>query len=134
MEKQLQANHIRIGVLEQENMRLRAALAKVKAAAQQGVLQVSWGVGRMGGWQDGALHAPGPPCKPCPTTPGDRFLGRTLTGGKREKTPRRGRLWCSLCSIAWGSGSASRGAEQKEAQLPGFVVSLQRSVWLNQQQ
>ncbi|POI23638.1 hypothetical protein CIB84_012614, partial [Bambusicola thoracicus] len=39
MEKQLQANHIRIGVLEQENMRLRAALAKVKAAAQQGVLQ-----------------------------------------------------------------------------------------------
>ncbi|XP_072207285.1 coiled-coil domain-containing protein 157 isoform X1 [Excalfactoria chinensis] len=39
MEKQLQANHIRIGVLEQENTRLRAALAKVKAAAQQGVLQ-----------------------------------------------------------------------------------------------
>ncbi|XP_048820354.1 coiled-coil domain-containing protein 157 isoform X1 [Lagopus muta] len=39
MEKQLQANHIRIGVLEQENTRLMAALAKVKAAAQQGVLQ-----------------------------------------------------------------------------------------------
>lgn len=48
MEKQLQANHIRIGVLEQENTRLMAALAKVKAAAQQGVLQVSWGAGRMG--------------------------------------------------------------------------------------
>ncbi|NXK55863.1 CC157 protein, partial [Chauna torquata] len=39
MEKQLQANNIRIGVLEQENVRLRAALAKVKAAAQQGLLQ-----------------------------------------------------------------------------------------------
>ncbi|NWZ26843.1 CC157 protein, partial [Asarcornis scutulata] len=39
MEKQLQANDIRIGVLEQENTRLRAALAKLKAAAQQGVLQ-----------------------------------------------------------------------------------------------
>ncbi|XP_021268342.1 coiled-coil domain-containing protein 157 isoform X2 [Numida meleagris] len=39
MEKQLQANHIRISVLEQENARLRAALAKVKVAAQQGVLQ-----------------------------------------------------------------------------------------------
>ncbi|NWH27721.1 CC157 protein, partial [Grus americana] len=39
MEKQLQANSIRIGVLEQENARLRSALAKVKAAAEQGVLK-----------------------------------------------------------------------------------------------
>ncbi|NXW04300.1 CC157 protein, partial [Fregetta grallaria] len=39
MEKQLQANSIRISVLEQENMRLRSALAKVKAAAEQGVLK-----------------------------------------------------------------------------------------------
>ncbi|NXG18734.1 CC157 protein, partial [Grallaria varia] len=39
MEKQLQANSIRIGVLEQENTRLRAVLAKVKVAAQQGVLK-----------------------------------------------------------------------------------------------
>ncbi|NXJ15283.1 CC157 protein, partial [Odontophorus gujanensis] len=39
MEKHLQANHIRISVLDQENSRLRAALAKVKVAAQQGVLQ-----------------------------------------------------------------------------------------------
>ncbi|KFW65057.1 Coiled-coil domain-containing protein 157, partial [Pygoscelis adeliae] len=36
MEKQLQANSIRISVLEQENARLRSALAKVKAAAEQG--------------------------------------------------------------------------------------------------
>ncbi|XP_075625753.1 coiled-coil domain-containing protein 157 isoform X2 [Balearica regulorum gibbericeps] len=40
MEKQLQANSIRIGVLEQENARLRSALAKVKAAAEQGVLKL----------------------------------------------------------------------------------------------
>ncbi|NXC78208.1 CC157 protein, partial [Anhinga anhinga] len=39
MEKQLQANSIRIGVLEQENARLRSALAKVKVAAEQGVLK-----------------------------------------------------------------------------------------------
>ncbi|NXU84151.1 CC157 protein, partial [Xiphorhynchus elegans] len=39
MENQLQANSIRIGVLERENVRLRSVLAKVKAAAQQGVLQ-----------------------------------------------------------------------------------------------
>ncbi|KAF1607309.1 UNVERIFIED_CONTAM: hypothetical protein FQV16_0003274, partial [Eudyptes robustus] len=39
MEKQLQANSIRISVLEQENARLRSALAKVKAAAEQGVLK-----------------------------------------------------------------------------------------------
>ncbi|XP_074015904.1 coiled-coil domain-containing protein 157-like [Numenius arquata] len=40
MEKQLQANSIRMGVLEQENARLRAALAKVKSAAEQGVLKL----------------------------------------------------------------------------------------------
>ncbi|KAM6122261.1 LOW QUALITY PROTEIN: coiled-coil domain-containing protein 157-like [Pterocles gutturalis] len=40
MEKQLQANTIWIGVLEQENVRLRSALAKVKAAAEQGVLKL----------------------------------------------------------------------------------------------
>uniref|UniRef100_A0A452GH33 Coiled-coil domain containing 157 n=1 Tax=Gopherus agassizii TaxID=38772 RepID=A0A452GH33_9SAUR len=41
MEKQLQANNIRISVLEEENSRLRTALAKMKEAAQQGVLRVS---------------------------------------------------------------------------------------------
>uniref|UniRef100_A0A663LX93 Coiled-coil domain containing 157 n=1 Tax=Athene cunicularia TaxID=194338 RepID=A0A663LX93_ATHCN len=40
MEKQLKANSLRISMLEQENMRLRSALAKVKAAAEQGVLKV----------------------------------------------------------------------------------------------
>ncbi|XP_010181727.1 PREDICTED: coiled-coil domain-containing protein 157, partial [Mesitornis unicolor] len=40
MEKQLQANTIRVSVLEQENVRLRSALAKVKVAAEQGVLKL----------------------------------------------------------------------------------------------
>ncbi|XP_067406310.1 coiled-coil domain-containing protein 157 isoform X3 [Emydura macquarii macquarii] len=40
MEKQLQANNIRISVLEEENSRLRAALAKMKEAAQQGALRL----------------------------------------------------------------------------------------------
>ncbi|NWW77669.1 CC157 protein, partial [Climacteris rufus] len=39
MERQLQANSIRIEVLERENARLGALLAKVKAAAKQGVLK-----------------------------------------------------------------------------------------------
>ncbi|XP_071672030.1 coiled-coil domain-containing protein 157 isoform X3 [Patagioenas fasciata] len=47
MEKQLEANSIRIGVLEQENARLRSALAKVQVAAAQGVLKLS-GNGRPG--------------------------------------------------------------------------------------
>ncbi|XP_014749944.1 PREDICTED: coiled-coil domain-containing protein 157 [Sturnus vulgaris] len=42
MESQLQANNIRIEVLERENAQLEALLAKVKAAAEQGVLKVSW--------------------------------------------------------------------------------------------
>ncbi|KAF4792755.1 coiled-coil domain containing 157 [Turdus rufiventris] len=40
MESQLQANNIRIQVLEQENAQLKALLAKVKAAAEQGVLKL----------------------------------------------------------------------------------------------
>ncbi|NXU43157.1 CC157 protein, partial [Drymodes brunneopygia] len=39
MESQLQANKIRIEVLEQENVQLEALLTKVKAAAKQGVLK-----------------------------------------------------------------------------------------------
>ncbi|NWT74537.1 CC157 protein, partial [Prunella himalayana] len=39
MENQLQANKIRIEVLERENAQLEALLAKVKAAAEQGVLK-----------------------------------------------------------------------------------------------
>ncbi|CAM9550347.1 unnamed protein product [Bubo scandiacus] len=40
MEKQLKANSLRISMLEQENMRLRSAIAKVKVAAEQGVLKL----------------------------------------------------------------------------------------------
>ncbi|XP_061321710.1 coiled-coil domain-containing protein 157 isoform X2 [Pezoporus flaviventris] len=40
MKRQLQANSIRIGVLEQENARLSTALGKVNVAAQEGVLKL----------------------------------------------------------------------------------------------
>ncbi|KAM4890911.1 coiled-coil domain-containing protein 157 [Sylvia borin] len=40
MESQLQANTIRIEVLQRENVQLQALLAKVKAAAEQGVLKL----------------------------------------------------------------------------------------------
>uniref|UniRef100_A0A8B9VIZ3 Uncharacterized protein n=1 Tax=Anas zonorhyncha TaxID=75864 RepID=A0A8B9VIZ3_9AVES len=77
MEKQLQANDIRIGVLEQENTRLRAALAKLKVAAQQGVLQVrlspSWG------WElAGEGHTCWGAARSCSPSPaGPRYLLQT---------------------------------------------------------
>lgn len=40
MEKQVQANDIRIWVLQEENGRLRAMLAKIREVAQQGALKV----------------------------------------------------------------------------------------------
>ncbi|XP_019394812.1 PREDICTED: coiled-coil domain-containing protein 157 isoform X1 [Crocodylus porosus] len=40
MEKQLQANNIRINILEQENFRLRTALVKMREAAKQGALRL----------------------------------------------------------------------------------------------
>lgn len=40
MGKQLQANNIRINILEEENMRLRAAVVKMKEATQQGAPKV----------------------------------------------------------------------------------------------
>ncbi|NWI27410.1 CC157 protein, partial [Sula dactylatra] len=54
MEKQLQANSIRISVLEQENTRLRSALAKVKVAAEQGVLKL---VPQTQLWSDLSSHS-----------------------------------------------------------------------------
>ncbi|XP_039766014.1 coiled-coil domain-containing protein 157 [Ornithorhynchus anatinus] len=40
MERQLRANNVRLHVLEEENRRLRASLAKVKEGAQQGTLRM----------------------------------------------------------------------------------------------
>ncbi|NWI90346.1 CC157 protein, partial [Pitta sordida] len=82
MENQLQANSIRIKVLEQENARLRAVLAKVKVAAEQGVLKLipqaqlgSQLYGKAGG-QDrgptGITPAPGPGGLPLPPAPPSR--------------------------------------------------------------
>lgn len=83
MEKQLQANSIRISVLEQENVRLRSALAKVKSAAEHGVLKVrprssQGGLGaarERGARASRVLRTPRPPRGPrrCPTSSRDLF-------------------------------------------------------------
>lgn len=64
MESQLQANKIRIEVLERENTQLETLLAKVKAAAERGVLKVSWVP------QEWVLCTPKPPRGP-QTSSGD---------------------------------------------------------------
>uniref|UniRef100_A0A8B9DNC8 Coiled-coil domain containing 157 n=1 Tax=Anser cygnoides TaxID=8845 RepID=A0A8B9DNC8_ANSCY len=129
MEKQLQANDIRIGVLEQENARLRAALAKVKAAARQGVLQLVpqpqlWTQlsGQRGGEAagppssqgsgDGAGARGGATSRARQRPPGSRWpkpLSAEPTGeaGPCLSLPVRGLL---LAPEPRGSGSAARGA------------------------
>uniref|UniRef100_A0A8C3FK18 Uncharacterized protein n=1 Tax=Chrysemys picta bellii TaxID=8478 RepID=A0A8C3FK18_CHRPI len=73
--RQLQANNIRISVLEEENSRLRTALAKMKETAQEGVLRVrglwspSWGQS----WALGSQGALGSFLEP--------ILGSGITGG-----------------------------------------------------
>ncbi|NXS96894.1 CC157 protein, partial [Jacana jacana] len=97
MEKQLQANSIRMGVLEQENARLRAALAKVKSVAEQGGLKL---VPQTQVWaqlssQDtgscsGLGTSPWPPWHThgwCSTAAGGTSAGRALAGGQGG-TPR----------------------------------------------
>nr|XP_025042940.1 coiled-coil domain-containing protein 157-like [Pelodiscus sinensis] len=66
MAKQLQANNIRISVLEEENSRLRAARGRMKEAAQQGALRLIpqtqlWPPSSRIGSKDGAVGPPGSP-------------------------------------------------------------------------
>ncbi|NXL33960.1 CC157 protein, partial [Glaucidium brasilianum] len=72
MEKQLKANSLRISMMEQENMRLSSALAKLKVAAEQGVLKVRLhsSLGKLGATRErrarasGVLRTPSPPNGP----------------------------------------------------------------------
>uniref|UniRef100_U3J400 Coiled-coil domain containing 157 n=1 Tax=Anas platyrhynchos platyrhynchos TaxID=8840 RepID=U3J400_ANAPP len=102
MEKQLQANDIRIRVLEQENTQLRAALAKLKAAAQQGVLQVRLSPSR--GWELAGEGTAG-------WQPGDR------------PAPRRGGLGGGKCSLACRAGPKQSA---KQGQRHSWVLELGR--------
>ncbi|XP_013810246.2 coiled-coil domain-containing protein 157 isoform X1 [Apteryx mantelli] len=93
MEKQLQANNIRLSILEQENTRLRAALAKVKAAAQQGVLklvpqaQLWTQLSSQRGWEAGAQDLRGPATGP-PSSQGSRDgAGAHRSTGKTHRRP-----------------------------------------------
>ncbi|XP_075372078.1 coiled-coil domain-containing protein 157 isoform X3 [Mycteria americana] len=80
MEKQLQANSIRISVLEQENARLRSALAKVKAAAEQGVLKL---VPQSQLWSQLSSQRSG--------EAGEQDAGRPSSRGSRDSRGTRGR-------------------------------------------
>lgn len=132
MEKQLQANSIRIGVLEEENARLRSALAKVKAAAEQGVLKVrphsrqgELGATReRGAHASGVLHTLRPPRVPwhCCTSSGDWFPCREGSGEQKAV----GLL--TQCSLRVSSCSPSL----RRAELQGLGSSATgRSVWFN---
>ncbi|XP_060048803.1 coiled-coil domain-containing protein 157 isoform X4 [Erinaceus europaeus] len=67
MEKQVQANDIRIRVLQEENGRLRATLAKIRAVAQQGALKAPG--------QEAVPKQPGDQLRPTPGWPGPRIPG-----------------------------------------------------------
>ncbi|XP_064322072.1 coiled-coil domain-containing protein 157 isoform X2 [Phalacrocorax carbo] len=79
MEKQLQANSIRISVLEQENVRLRSALAKVKVAAEQGVLKL---VPQTQLWSQLSSQ--------CTVEAGQQDAGRPSSRGSRDSTGMHG--------------------------------------------
>ncbi|NXF62939.1 CC157 protein, partial [Ciccaba nigrolineata] len=101
MEKQLKANSLRISMLEQENMRLRSAIAKVKAAAEQGVLKLIpqtqlWAqLGSQHGGEAGRQSA-GPSPQHKHTPPAGGTSAGTAPVGSQE--PRRGNRRPPLCS------------------------------------
>ncbi|XP_075773119.1 coiled-coil domain-containing protein 157 isoform X2 [Pelodiscus sinensis] len=104
MAKQLQANNIRISVLEEENSRLRAARGRMKEAAQQGALRLIpqtqlWppSSSRIGS-KDGAVGPPGSPAlarqrppKPasamasCISLPASRVQPRSAPGSRNRR-------------------------------------------------
>ncbi|XP_062446088.1 coiled-coil domain-containing protein 157 isoform X2 [Rhea pennata] len=89
MEKQLQANNIRLSILEQENARLRAALAKVKAAAQQGVLKTQlWTqLGSQCGGEAGTQVLRGPAAGPPSSHSSRDDAGAHRAAGKTHQRP-----------------------------------------------
>ncbi|NXJ32894.1 CC157 protein, partial [Ciconia maguari] len=99
MEKQLQANSIRISVLEQENARLRSALAKVKAAAEQGVLKL---VPRTQLWSQLSSQRGG--------EAGEQDAGSRsgLTASPRPPWHTR---WCSTAAGGTSAGTAPVGSQ-----------------------
>ncbi|XP_053135469.1 coiled-coil domain-containing protein 157 isoform X3 [Hemicordylus capensis] len=94
MGRQLQANNIRISILEEENSRLRAAVTKMKEAAQQGAPKMQTQVG---------LHA-GPPPRTFPR-PQDRNTLTSFHGLRWDFLSRQ--LACP--TQLWSRNSAKPG-------------------------
>uniref|UniRef100_A0A8C5JST2 Uncharacterized protein n=1 Tax=Junco hyemalis TaxID=40217 RepID=A0A8C5JST2_JUNHY len=110
MKSQLQANKIRIEVLERENTQLEALLAKVKAAAEQGVLKVSWvpqnhptapryPLGTLGGPSPSSSCSPGSAGQrpPAPGLASSAGTAGTRSGDSRAVSPT------SSCPAAGGT-------------------------------
>ena len=129
MEKQLQANSIRIRVLEQENARLRSTLAKVKVAAEQGVLKVRLhpSQGELGdhggeGWtcQRGAAYPKTTPrllalshilWGPVPRSrsPAEKALGSKRPWGILHDVPCSSAAACPACTgLSWDKAASRR--------------------------
>uniref|UniRef100_A0A8B9VMK8 Coiled-coil domain-containing protein 157 n=1 Tax=Anas zonorhyncha TaxID=75864 RepID=A0A8B9VMK8_9AVES len=120
MEKQLQANDIRIGVLEQENTRLRAALAKLKVAAQQGVLQVrlspSWGWELAG---EGHTCWGGTACPQRPRSPSTELNAGGFTPiFSPPARPTAPAVDSAQQPAWWGGRRVSRNPEEGAGELP----------------
>uniref|UniRef100_A0A8C0U4F7 Coiled-coil domain containing 157 n=1 Tax=Cyanistes caeruleus TaxID=156563 RepID=A0A8C0U4F7_CYACU len=92
MESQLQANTIRIEVLERENAQLEALLAKVKAAAEQGVLKVSW---VPQGWERESCNGSQGSGHPQSTSMSPGVLGSQALYGDRDSS------WGNTGNTAW---------------------------------
>ncbi|KAG8521197.1 Coiled-coil domain-containing protein 157 [Galemys pyrenaicus] len=99
MERQVQANDIRIRVLQEENGRLQSMLAKIREVAQQGGLKLIpqdqlWALSSKGA-QGASPPAPLP--RASPGSPGRRYLpgsrtpsaGKTPPGRSRAPPPQR---------------------------------------------
>uniref|UniRef100_A0A8D0F8H6 Uncharacterized protein n=1 Tax=Strix occidentalis caurina TaxID=311401 RepID=A0A8D0F8H6_STROC len=122
MEKQLKANSLRISMLEQENMRLRSAIAKVKAAAEQGVLKVRLrsSQGELAATRE--RRACASRLTRVTGTPGANGTGRAAPGGccnalPLGQPPRLSPIRFSPALWFWG--------------VPGLSCATGRSVWFN---
>ncbi|XP_021576836.2 coiled-coil domain-containing protein 157 isoform X1 [Ictidomys tridecemlineatus] len=109
MERQVQANDIRIRVLQEENGRLQSMLSKIHEVAQQGALKMIpqdqlWSPPSKG-TQGAASRAQAQSTSPGPLgrwhPPGSRTssAGRTLPGQSRASPPRQSSTWPNKSSL-----------------------------------
>ncbi|CAH6989807.1 Ccdc157 [Phodopus roborovskii] len=102
MEKQVQANDIRIQVLQEENRRLQSMLTKIREVAQQGGLKmIPQGQLWSPPYKDTQAHSTSPGPMDRRQSPGSRAssMGRTHPGGPRASPSRQPCSWPSKSSL-----------------------------------